>query len=67
MSDADTFETLDRAYLEYSQITRARTAREIDMAATLRTLRCRLRNEPVKLSDDELLRVIEAQLDRMAT
>lgn len=47
-----TTETLDKIYLEYSQLTQARTARELHMEAVAKSL-----TEDVRLRDQEILRL----------
>ena len=65
MSDKNT-ETLDKLYLEWAQFTSARTWREIDMAAMLRTLRQRLDAGKIPgMEDSDLIRGIDAMLARM--
>ncbi len=59
-----TFETMDRAYLEYSQITGARTGREIALQARVDELVNRLEDAEAKFvtSDTEKLRILRADL-----
>lgn len=57
-------ETLDRAYLEYSLLTQARTEREIALQAQVVDLACRLEVEEASrpASDTEKLRILRAEL-----
>jgi len=60
--------TLDKLYLEWSQLTKARTNLEIDMAAFLRSCRDRFQKEPRPWegSNEDLVRGIDAVLARHA-